>query len=689
MERIHEVDERMRIILDASPQIIVMFDSNLELVYCNPASYNLLGLKTKKELIAGFVDKVNEYTPPFQTNGLPSISIAERLEETLREVNIKFETELSIDDVIQTFKVEMKKLPYEKSFAIVIFISDITDIREREKELIRSREQNELQLTKLNLVVKGAKIGLWDMEVIKNDPVNSVNSIKWSDEFRRLLGFTDENDFPNLISSFHSRLHPEDRERVPNELSKHLMDRTGKTPYDIEYRLQKKTGEYAYFRASGETIRDEEGNPIRVAGALMDITETKNMIHEMERQRLAAEEANKAKSAFLSTMSHEIRTPMNAILGITEIQLRNEKIDANVKEAFENIYSSGDLLLGIINDILDLSKIEAGKLELLINKYNIADLISDTTQLNIMRIGSKPIEFEIYIDENIPAQLLGDEMRIKQILNNLLSNAFKYTASGRVRLSIIMEESEKNNEVILVISVSDTGQGMTESQIKKLFDEYSRFNLKTNRITEGTGLGMSITRNLIYIMNGSITVESEPGKGTTFTVRLPQTKSDPEILGRELVNDLQEFRTLTKTHMKRAQVSIEPMPYGNVLIVDDVEINIYVAMGLMVPYELQIDTADSGFTAIDKIKNGKVYDIIFMDHMMPKMDGIETVKILREMGYKHPIVALTANTVAGQVNMFLENGFDDFVSKPIDIRQMNVVLNKLVRDKRKAGSISL
>ena len=395
-----------------------------------------------------------------------------------------------------------------------------------------------------------------------------------------------------------------------------------------------------------------------------------------------ADAANKAKSAFLSTMSHEIRTPMNAILGISEIQLHKESGSAESKEAFDKIYTSGDLLLSIINDILDLSKIEADKLELVIGKYDVASLISDTAQLNMLRIGSKSIDFELSVNEKMPSHLMGDELRIKQILNNLLSNAFKYTAAGSVKLTIDAQNGRNDSEIMLVIVVSDSGQGMSKEQTEKLFDEYSRFNQEANRSTEGTGLGMSITRKLIKFMNGQIDVKSEQGKGSVFTVCLPQGKTDCGELGREIVENLQQFRTRSNRIMKRVQVSREPMPYGSILVVDDVEANIYVAKGLLSPYQIKVDSSDSGFDALDKIKNGRTFDVIFMDHMMPEMDGIETTKRIRELGYKEPIVALTANAVQGQAEMFLQNGFDDFISKPIDIRQLNSILNKFVRDKQ-------
>jgi len=395
-----------------------------------------------------------------------------------------------------------------------------------------------------------------------------------------------------------------------------------------------------------------------------------------------AENANKAKSLFLSTMSHEIRTPMNAILGISEIQLQNEKLDPKIREALEKIYSSGDLLLSIINDILDLSKIEADKLELLNAKYDIASLVSDSAQLNMMRIGSKPIEFELEVNENMPSQMIGDSLRIKQILNNLLSNAFKYTPKGSVKLAIDAADGKNDDEVVLLIVVSDSGQGMTNKQLERLFDEYTRFNEDRNRSTEGTGLGMSITRKLIHMMGGDIKVESVPGEGSVFTVSLIQSRCECEKIGKDVMENLRHFRAHSKSFMKRVQISREPMPYGKVLIVDDVEANIYVATGLLLPYQLKLSSVNSGFDAINKIKDGEVYDVIFMDHMMPEMDGIEATKRIRELGYKEPIVALTANAVSGQAEVFMKNGFDGFISKPIDIRQLNAILNKFVRDKQ-------
>jgi len=433
-------------------------------------------------------------------------------------------------------------------------------------------------------------------------------------------------------------------------------------------------------------VRVKYKGDFTVVEYIRDLREQQAAIAEMRKAEIA-EESSKAKSNFLAKMSHEIRTPMNAILGITEIQLQDNSLPQAVKEAFERIYNSSDLLLGIINDILDLSKIEANKMTLSSSQYDIASLVHDTVLLNIMRYESKPIDFKLDFDEDTPMLFTGDELRIKQILNNLLSNAFKYTDKGGVRLSVSVQKDTsgkiltfKENYVRLVFSIIDTGQGMTTDQINKLGSEYFRFNMDANRNTEGTGLGMSITKNLIRLMNGELFIQSARGIGSTFTVHLPQLCTDYEPIGKKLAHNLMLLNPANTAKLRTVQIKREFMPYGRVLIVDDVESNLYVAKGLMAPYGLSIDTAMSGFEVIDKVRNGSVYEIIFMDHMMPEMDGIEAANIIRSMGYSRSIVALTANALAGQAEMFLNNGFDDFVSKPIDIRQLDIVLNRLIRD---------
>jgi len=416
---------------------------------------------------------------------------------------------------------------------------------------------------------------------------------------------------------------------------------------------------------------------------------TTHDVSEIEIARLKAEQASITKSTFLANMSHEIRTPMNAIMGITEILMGTEGLSRNFEESLERIHISCELLLGIINDILDLSKIEAGKMNLILSEYYLASLINDTTQLNMLRINGKPIIFELEIDENLPAKLLGDELRIKQILNNVLSNAFKYTDEGKVLFSITFEGLAGSNEVTLIIKIKDTGHGMTKENVDNIFDAYSRFIDKNRKAVEGTGLGLAITNQLIKLMNGTIIVESEVNIGTLVTIRLPQQIVGSDVFTSEIVESLKKFRSTRNISEIRAKISRVPMPYGKILIVDDVETNLYVARGLMTQYKLRIDTVMSGQEAIDNINDGIEYDLIFMDHMMPVLDGIETTKILRDNGYTKPIVVLTANAVHGQSEMFLNNGFDDFISKPIDVNQLDTILKKYVRDRNQNKDISL
>ncbi|MDR2570915.1 MAG: response regulator [Oscillospiraceae bacterium] len=398
-----------------------------------------------------------------------------------------------------------------------------------------------------------------------------------------------------------------------------------------------------------------------------------------------ADAANKSKSDFLARMSHEIRTPLNVILGLSDSQLQNDDLSQEMTEVFTGISNAGELLLSVINDILDMNKIEAGVLELISAEYDVASCINDTILLNSFKYKEKPIEFIINVDENIPSLLIGDELRIKQVLNNILSNAFKYTQDGEVEFSVVAEveksEETADDTVTLVFTVRDTGCGMDPKQLEKLFDEYVRFSSESNLSVEGAGLGMNIAWNLVNMMDGNISAQSLPGKGSSVSVRLPQVVGSGDVIGKKIAENLKHFHIKFMARRKKTQIKRTQMPNGSVLIVDDNKTNIAVATTLLKLYGLQIDTAISGQETIDKIKDGKVYDIIFMDHWMIGMDGIEATDNLRKLGYDKPIVMLTANTIIGQTDEQEQGNFDAFLLKPIDMSQLDTVLNKYIRDK--------
>jgi len=414
--------------------------------------------------------------------------------------------------------------------------------------------------------------------------------------------------------------------------------------------------------------------------------------NELEFSIENADTANRAKSSFLARMSHELRTPLNAVIGISEMQLQNENLQPDAMEAFVRIYNSGELLLGLINDILDISKIEAGKLELTRDKYNVVRMINDTAYLNTIKHEEKPIEFILNVDENVPSEVTGDEIRIKQILNNLLSNAFKYTSAGEVVLSLNAEKNtgaENAESIVFVFTVRDTGQGMTEDQLSKIFEDYSRFNLDKNKAIAGTGLGMGITKNLIRMMKGEIYAESKKESGSIFTVRIPQGDINAPPLGKEAAMKLRSFRKNLKTNIKNVQITREPIPFGKILVVDDIDMNLYVTKGILAPYGLQIDTAISGFEAIEKIKSSSainnLYDLVFMDHIMPEMDGTETTKRIRALGpefEKLPIIMLTANAFSVINDSKFTENFDGFLFKPVNIQELDAILKKWISPKK-------
>ena len=675
LSQLSVASERASAIFDYSPIAIsfwAVHDGGLQIMDLNKSFMDMFGEMDKEKLLRDFL---TNFAPEFQPCG------------TLTAQYIKEHVDIVMDLGVHKFdimhqnankepvpcEILIVSIKFRESRALISYARDMREPLAAQKLVKEANERVELMLdsTPLACFLLDKNFNAIDcnMEAVSlfemTEKISCMTSFEvisrcssCSLEKHTCMG---DGVACGLRKTFHKAL---ETGNAKIEWDLHIADGDKQVPCEINY------------------VRLIHKDDFVVAAYITDLRIRKKMLEDSRKLEIA-EENSLAKSQFLASMSHEIRTPMNAILGITEIQLQKTILDADLKQAFEKIYVSGDMLLGIINDILDLSKIEAGKMEIANEKYEIASMVHDTTVLNMMRIESKPIEFKVYVDEATPAYMLGDELRIKQIMNNVLSNAFKYTQEGIVEMFIHAEPTDDSQRVVLVIAVSDTGQGMSKEQIDILFETYSRFNPKANRFIEGTGLGMSITKNMIQLMGGTISVESEVQKGSTFTMRIPQTVVGSELVGKEAIDNLSKVHIGKKIQTKLSRITYESMPYGKVLIVDDVEMNIYVAKGLMAPYDLSVDSADSGMAAINKIeKEQKQYDIIFMDHMMPQMDGIETVKRIRELGYTQPIVALTANAIAGQAELFLKSGFDEFISKPIDTRQLNNILNKLIRNKQ-------
>ena len=389
------------------------------------------------------------------------------------------------------------------------------------------------------------------------------------------------------------------------------------------------------------------------------------MVKELEVAKNEAEKANHAKSEFLSSMSHELRTPLNAIVCFSELLESKEGLDSESKDFAKDIVSASHNLLDLVNGVLDISKIEAGKMELINKEYNSQELFNSLSTMVIPRIGDKPIDFKTVIASDIPPVLKGDTGKLKQIILNLLTNAVKYTDKGFIKYRVECINDFKNNKTKLIITITDTGRGIKKEDIDRLFKKFERLEEDRNTSIEGTGLGLAITEGLAELMGGKITVISDYGKGSTFKF----------VVIQEIVN----------VEVKEEKSNITSSDYNtfegkNALIVDDSKLNLKVAENVLKNFLVTTESVTSGLECLSCV-NSKKYDIIFMDIMIPNMSGEEVLRKLRENGVNTPVIALTADAIEGQEEKYMSEGFDGYISKPINKEKLSYVLNKYLGGK--------
>ena len=669
LEAIRLIEQRQKTIIDAAPMLCVVFDKDANVIDANEEAVRLLKLSNRQKFIDNFKNMLPERQPCGMLSTEKAALVIGKAYELGRNYIAEWVYRASDGEEIST-EAFLESVMLGDKKIVLTYARDLRPVKAAIKLTLEANE-----MFKTFLKASPMLIEVYD---------DKFNLIDCNDQIARYFGLSSTAEYLERSSEF---LPPFQPSGISSLDMKEIM-------LNEVFNLGHVRCEYTYISSSGELMPTEahfarahrQGKTIAIC-YLHDLrsikeTMTKLQNEEIRRERIEAE--SKSKTRFLAQVSHELRTPLNAIFGVAELALMREDISAENKESFQRITKSSKLLLSLINDILDLSKVAAGKLEIAPESYDSIDLIADTVQLQTMylRETNKKIEFKLELDENLPRRMIGDELRIKQIMNNILSNAFKYSRKGTVTLSIGVEDIKDDVRVMLVIKISDTGVGMTDEQLKSLFDEFSRFEQESKEKIEGVGLGMPITYMLTTLMQGNLEVESEPGEGTTFTVSIPQKQEGPEVLGKATAIKMQDPHKLQQYSKSADTLIREPMPYGKVLVVDDVESNLHVAKGFLSAYRLVVDTAESGYEAIDKIDAGEVYDIVFMDHMMPGLNGVKATKIIQDKGYDRPIIALTANAVVGQEEYFIKMGFDGFISKPIVLKQLDDCLIRLIRDKQ-------
>ncbi len=563
-----------------------------------------------------------------------------------------------------------------------VFVEDATEkhrkaIRDAEtarlaQERLEALEALEHETTALKLVHEILSSGMWTMEF---DARGQMVSVFWSQDFRTMIGYTDEKDFPNVLSAWSDLLHPEDHDRVLREYYAAIEDYTGKKVYNVEYRLLTKDRGYRWFQATGKLSRREDGTPITYVGMFVDITERKETDEKLREQRALLEEAlvkaqraSQAKTMFLNNMSHDIRTPMNAIIGFTNLAATHLDDRELVRDYLSKITASSSHLLRLINDVLDMSRIESGRVVIDESPCSISQILYDLQSILRADLETRELHFQMDTRALLHPHVICDRLRLNQVLLNILSNALKFTpAGGRITVTAAEMPGDTPDTAIYQFRIQDTGIGMAPEFLEHIFEPFERERTSTVSGIQGTGLGMSITKNLVELMKGQITVESRQGQGSVFTCAFP-------------------FRLSAAPDVGETPAAPAPRPsaHWHILLVEDNELNQEIAVTILEEAGCLMDVASDGAQAVEKVSHSlpDPYDLILMDIQMPVMDGIEATKAIRALSdprlARLPIVAMTANAFEEDRQRVLSAGMNGHLGKPINVDKLFSTLQSIL-----------
>ncbi len=563
-----------------------------------------------------------------------------------------------------------------------VFVEDATEKQRKSiddihtaqlaQERLEALEALEHETTALKLVHEILRSGMWTMEF---DRRGRMVSVFWSHEFRAMIGYRDEEDFPNVLSSWSDLLHPEDRDRVLEQYYAAIDDYTGRKLYNVEYRLLTKDRGYRWFRATGKLSRREDGTPITYVGMFVDITERKEKDAELREQRKLLEEAlekaqraSRAKTAFLNNMSHDIRTPMNAIIGFTNLATTHLADQALVRDYLHKISASSSHLLSLINDVLDMSRIESGKVVIEETPCSLPQMLRDLQSIVQSDVETKGLEFCLDDSALVHPYVVCDRLRLNQVLLNVLSNALKFTpAGGRISITASERPEDKADTAVYIFCIRDTGIGMAPEFLERIFEPFERERTSTVSGIQGTGLGMSITKNLVELMHGQIAVESRKDRGSVFTFTFPFRLS--------AAPDMQETPEVPAGRRLAGR---------RFLLAEDNELNQEIAITILEEAGCIVDAASDGAEAVEKVRRSldNPYDLVLMDIQMPVMDGIAATRAIRALDdprlARLPIVAMTANAFEEDRQRVLSAGMNGHLGKPIDVDKLFATLQELL-----------